>query len=131
MTDRALQRRLIFWIGISLLLFTEDKNKPTIWSDQYRCRVGSQLTGSLDGMGTQVIPKVYIVMPVEYKNGNIVLLIIDGDTYAIRITQNESPWKYNHMRTNGVIVDDKVKEFGVSQWFKVRNDKGELVIIPL
>ena len=49
------------------------------------------MTGYLDGMGTQVIPKVYIVTTVEDKNRNIVLLIIDGDTYAIRITQNESP----------------------------------------
>ena len=54
------------------------------------CRVGTQLTGSLDRMGTQVIPKVYKVMAVEDKNRNIVLLIIDGDTYAIRVTHNES-----------------------------------------
>ena len=82
-------------------------------------------------MGTSVLPKVDTSVEVEDKNGKLVLLGNGGSTFDRCITPYEPLYNYHNMRSHGAIVYDKANNVIGSQCFKVKDDSGGLVKIPL
>ena len=82
-------------------------------------------------MGTSVLPKVDTSVEVEDKNGKLVLLGNGGSTFDRCITPYEPLYNYHNMRSHGAIVYDKANNVIGSQCFKVKDDSGGLVTIPL
>ena len=114
--DPGAEQDLIGGTGWHIIHFS-DKSEP--------------LGGALQGMGTQVLPKVDAITAMEDEDGKVVLLGFGGVAYDRRITQNESLWNSHHMRAQGSIVDDIAKEVGGTQCMKIKQESGDYVTIPL
>ena len=82
--DIGTEREVIGGVGWQILNFP-DKSEP--------------LSGTLAGMGTEVLPSVNAFAAVNDQNGNAVLLGVRGAAYDQRTTQYESLWNYQQLRS--------------------------------
>ena len=78
-----------------------------------------------------MLHKVDTSVALEDRNEKVVLLGNGGSTFDRRIIPYEPLHNYYHMRSCGAIVYDKAKNVIGSQCFKVKDENGGLVKIPL